>query len=69
MTGHVRASLLARMARAHTRDDGDNGRPVIPRHAEAAERQQRIDEIKGLLAAAGFVPKDMFLTQPPAPDK
>jgi hypothetical protein len=30
------------------------------------EPQQRIDEIKQLLAAAGLVPKDMFLTQPPA---
>jgi hypothetical protein len=34
-----------------------------------AEQQQRIDEIKRLLAAAGLVPRDMFLTQPPAPDK
>jgi hypothetical protein len=35
---------------------------------EATERRRRIEEIRELLAAAGLVPKDMFLTQPRAPD-
>jgi hypothetical protein len=35
----------------------------------AATRPQRLAEIKRLIAAAGFVPKDFFLTQPPTPDK
>ena len=33
-----------------------------------AERQDRIDEIKRLIKAAGFVAKNFFLTQPPPPD-
>jgi hypothetical protein len=32
-------------------------------------QQQHIDEIKRLIAASGFVAKDFFLTQPPAPGK
>jgi hypothetical protein len=31
-------------------------------------REQHIEEIKRLIAAAGFVAKDFFLTQPPPPD-
>lgn len=62
-------SLLAHMARAHTRtrDDGDNGELVRKRHVEVTERQQRSDEITKLLAAAGLAPMVMFLTQPPVP--
>jgi hypothetical protein len=33
-----------------------------------SERQQRIDEIKRLIEAVGFVAKDFFLTQPPPPE-
>ena len=33
------------------------------------KRQDRIDEIKGLLAEAGLTPRDLFLTQPPAPSR
>jgi hypothetical protein len=33
-----------------------------------AERRHRIDEIRGLLAAAVLAPKDLFLTQPPLPN-
>jgi hypothetical protein len=32
-------------------------------------RQQNIDEVKRLITATGFVAKDFFFTQPPAPDK
>jgi hypothetical protein len=59
-------------ARTHARDDGDNGQPVISRHAtllDTTERQTCIDEIKAMLAASGLRSRDMFLTQPLSPSK
>jgi hypothetical protein len=43
--------------------------PALRSAPQPTERQRHIAEIKRLLAAAGLAPKDMFLTQPPAPDK
>lgn len=63
---------LSTYRRARARDTPDNVRPDAPVTTpppDAAERQTRIAEIKALLAASGLVPKDMFLTQPPAPSK